>query len=120
MRFVLKTIAVVLGVLIILGTLGGNVEYRGLNHPLVNLLVGGALIFAPLAALAWFVVYVLYILPIAIGFVIGIVIGGNLIGKLGVVIGAIAGAAAGGALVCREGYSNALKRFRDLIAGEQG
>jgi hypothetical protein len=80
-------------------TLAGQVEYRGLNDPWINLIIGIALIVMPLDALAFLLAYFLMIVPIIAGGILGGVLGARTLGKLGVFIGFIGGMVGGVAVL---------------------
>jgi len=123
-RFILKAISVVLGFFIISSTFTQHVEYRGLNSPLLGLLLGGALIFTPLNALGWVFVYILFVAPILVGFVIGLMLGAGILGSIGLMpvggfIGGIAGGALGVKIISNEPYLNFLRKLKQLISGDK-
>jgi len=96
MRALIKAISVILGVLWIGVTLSGNVEYRGVDNPIINIALGIALIVTPGGVLIMLLSYFLLIAVIVGCGALVAAIGGRMLGTFGVYVGFIAGLALGG------------------------
>ena len=118
MRAILKAFSVVLGVMFIYVTLVGQVGYRGLDHPWLNLIVGIALIVTPLDALTFLLAYFFMVVPIIGGGVLGGAFGARMFGKLGFFLGFIGGIIAGGMVLVKTPYCDWIGNLFKAVKGK--
>ncbi|MCP5426630.1 MAG: hypothetical protein H6966_00010 [Chromatiaceae bacterium] len=117
-RIILKAFSVFLGVMFIYVTLAGQVEYRGLDAPWLNLIFGIALIVTPLDALAFLLAYFLMVVPIIAGGILGGAFGARLLGKPGVILGFIGGLIAGGGVLVKTPYCDWVGGLHRAVKGK--
>jgi hypothetical protein len=94
-RLLIKAASIILGVLWIATVFSGEVRYHGFDNPIINILIGLALIFTPGRALVALIAYFLFIAVMVTCGAIGAALLGCFLGTFGIVVGLILGAAGG-------------------------
>lgn len=118
MRTIVKLLSITLGILVLGVTFGGEVQYRGMDSPIVNIIVGGALILAPIDALIYLGVYLLLIGTLIAGSAIGGIIGAKMLGSTGAILGGIAGIFVGGWIATKLEIRGIIEKLRGESDGE--
>lgn len=113
MRTFIRGISIALGVLIIGATFSGKAEYRGANSPLLNLILGGALIFISGSTLVMIAGYILIISLIVGGGILGGMIGNKLLGEIGLILGFLGGMILGGWIFVNSNLADSVTKLKN-------
>ena len=115
MRTIIRLTSINLGLFVLVVTFNGDIEYRGVDNPIVNIVIAGALIFAPTEAAIYLGVYLILVGTLIVGSLIGAIIGSKMFGPYGTILGGIVGTIVGGWIGTKLELAGMIQKIRGKL-----